>query len=107
MVVALLVCLFLVLDSKWFRGLFNDFVKGIKDDFYFSIAVILVVYPICICCMIPVSQFDVILGFTFSEVYDDATKGFMYTLPITFLGSYMGALLSFVIARYCLRNSIK
>ena len=107
MVVALLITLFLILDSKWFRDLFDKFVKGIKEDTYFSIAVILVVYPICICCMVPVSQFDVILGFTFSEVYEDATKGFFFTLPITFVGSYMGALLSFVIARYCLRERIK
>jgi uncharacterized membrane protein YdjX (TVP38/TMEM64 family) len=67
----------------------------------------LIVYPICVIFLIPISQFHIILGFTYSQVFEDATKGFFFTVPITFVGTYLGANASFLVARYILRDFVK
>jgi len=56
---------------------------------------------------IPISYSIIMLGYTYSQVFNSKLDGFLISVPIVYFGCLFGALLSFLVSRYMFQNFIK
>ena len=57
--------------------------------------------------LLPITQFHFALAYIYTSVFKSKVQGYFAALGIAFIGTYLGCLLSFLISRYCIRDTIK
>jgi uncharacterized membrane protein YdjX (TVP38/TMEM64 family) len=50
--------------------------------------------------MIPISYTIVMLGYTYTTAYNSKLYGFLFSVPIVYLGCLLGAFFAFFVSRY-------
>jgi uncharacterized membrane protein YdjX (TVP38/TMEM64 family) len=87
--------------------LFQSFVDWIREDPYEAIIGIVFMY-ICVgVFMLPISQFHILIGFTYAQVFKSSWIGWQLAAPVAMLGSLAGASAAFFMSRYVLRDFVK
>jgi uncharacterized membrane protein YdjX (TVP38/TMEM64 family) len=104
LVIIIVICLF---DSKLVLKLFNEFISWVKLHPYQSIGYTIYVLTFSVVFTLPISYTIVMLSYTYSQVFNSNFYGFAFTVPIVYVGSMSGALVTFIISRYLFKGLIK
>jgi len=80
--------------------LFNEFIEWIKVHPYQSIGYSISILAFSIVFTIPISYTIVMLGYAYSQVFDSKLYGFLFSVPIVYVGCLTGAFFAFLISRY-------
>lgn len=86
--------------------LFNLFIEWVKGHPYQSIGYSIILLTSSIIFTIPISYIIIMLGYTYSQVFKSKFYGFLFSVPIVYVGSELGATLSFLLSRYLFRDFI-
>lgn len=86
--------------------LFNLFIEWVKVHPYQSISYSIGLLSLSVAFTMPISYTIVMLGYTYSQVFDSKLHGFLFSVPIVYAGTLLGALFSFLLSRYFLRDFI-
>jgi uncharacterized membrane protein YdjX (TVP38/TMEM64 family) len=96
-----------LVDFKLVMRTFDQFTDWIKlhpqQSFFYS----MMIFTFSIVFTIPISYSIIMLGYTYSQVFDSKVTGFLITVPIVYFGCLIGAVLAFLISRYVFRDFIK
>lgn len=71
-----------------------------------AIGAIDVLYTITLMMTLPITLNHIMLGFTYAQVFESKTKGFLFTIPISMSGVLTGSLISFSLSRYLFRSMV-
>ena len=99
-VVLLGVGAFCILDFPQVMKLFNSFIAWIKVNPYQSIGYSVLILVFSVMWTIPISYTIIMLGYTYSQVFDSKLTGFLFSVPIVYVGCLTGAFLTFITSRY-------
>lgn len=100
----MVICLF---DYKLVINMFNTFIAWVKNHPYQSIGYSIYLLCFSVVFTLPISYTIIMLGYTYSQVFQSKLYGFLFSVPIVFVGSYLGALIAFVLSRYLFKDFIK
>jgi len=99
-----LICLFdytLVLNS------FKAFTEWVKLHPYQSIGYSIYIIAFSVVLTIPIFYTIVMLGCTYTQVFDSKLYGMLFSVPIVFTGTVCGGLVAFLLSRYLFKDFIK
>ena len=99
-VVLLAVAALCIFDFPQVMKMFNDFIAWIKVNPYQSIGYSVLILVFSVMWTIPISYTIIMLGYTYSQVFDSKITGFLFSVPIVYVGCLTGAFLSFMTSRY-------
>ena len=107
LIIYLSIFVYLIIDYEEVFEVFKHFTEWIEIHPYQAVGVIILVYVIMEIVLGPTKPLHVAFGYSYAVVQQSVWKGFLTALPITFAGIYTGAIVTFLISRYMLRNYIK
>jgi hypothetical protein len=87
--------------------LFEEFIKWVRLYPYQSIGYSILILVFSVMWTIPISYTIIMLGYTYTQVFDSKMQGFMFSVPIVYAGVLSGAFLSFITSRYLFGNFIQ
>ena len=104
LVAIIVICVF---DFKLLMKTFDMFTDWVKQNPAMSIKYSFLVIFLSIVFTVPISYSVIMLGYTYSQVYDSQWQGFLTVVPIIYSASILGGFVSFLISRYVFRDFIK
>lgn len=99
-----LTCLFNIQKVKI---IYHTFIEWIRLNPYLAVGAIILFYIISVCLNMPIVQTHVMLGYTYSQVFSSYLKGYMFILPVVFVGCMLGSLAAMLLSRYLFRDMVK
>mmetsp|Transcript_8516 Transcript_8516/g.14350 ORF Transcript_8516/g.14350 Transcript_8516/m.14350 type:complete len:220 (+) Transcript_8516:223-882(+) len=103
-VVVVCICIF---DFKTVQLYFNLMIQWIRINPYQAIIAIILLYIASAIFTLPTTFTHIMLGFTYSQVFQSQVKGFIFTVPIVLVGCLLGAALAFLLSRHLFKNFVK
>tara|TARA_B110000285_G_scaffold228575_1_gene291767 strand:- start:434 stop:1162 length:729 start_codon:yes stop_codon:yes gene_type:complete len=104
LIVVTLICIF---DYSMIIKMFKTFTEWVKLHPYQSIGYSIYVIAFSVVLTIPIFYTIVMLGLTYSQVFDSKMYGFLFSVPIVFSGTVIGGLVAFMLSRYLFKDFIK
>lgn len=98
-----MLCLF---DFKLVKSYFDKYIDWIKKYPQQGICLSVLLLTVSIVLTMPISYTIIMIGFTYAQVYNSQTLGFLVAVPIIYTGSMLGAMCAFLVSRYLLRDFI-
>ena len=98
---------FCILDWRDVTRWFGHFIAWVRLNPYSAIVAIILLYTVSITFTLPTTCTHIMLGFTYSQVFQSQIKGFLFTVPIVEAGCLCGALSAFLLSRYLFKSFIK
>lgn len=96
-----------IFDFKLVLKLFNTFIDWVKLHPYQSIGYSIYVLAFSVIFTIPISYTIMMLGYTYTQVFQSKLYGFLFSVPIVFTGTVLGGLGAFMLSRYLFKDFIK
>ena len=87
--------------------MFHQFIDWVKDHPYQSIGYSIYVLAFSVIFTIPISYTIMMLGYTYTQVFNSKLYGFLFAVPIVFTGTVLGGLGAFMLSRYLFKDFIK
>jgi uncharacterized membrane protein YdjX (TVP38/TMEM64 family) len=87
--------------------MFKSFTEWVKVHPYQSIGYSIYIIAFSVVLTIPIFYTIVMLGLTYSQVFDSKMYGFLFSVPIVFTGTVIGGLVAFMLSRYLFKDFIK
>ena len=107
MLIAFGILIAIIIDYKQFVYLYGKLVEWIVQNPELAAFALVILYISSITLFIPISQYHVMIGFTYSQIMQSSCYGFLVGAPIAFSGSICGAAVSFLVSRYFLQKQVK
>ena len=98
---------FFILDWDEIVALFGASVAWIEANPFLAIIFIILFYGVTISLGMPVSQTHMLVGFSYSTVFESQLKGFWLGLPVCWTGCLLGALGAFLLSRYMFKDFVE
>ena len=99
-----MICIF---DYHLVLTLFKAFTDWVKLHPYQSVGYSVYLIAFSVIFTIPISYTIVMLGYTYTQVFESKLHGFLFSVPIVFSGTVIGGLLAFMLSRYLFKDFIK
>ena len=95
-----------IFDLKLVEQYFNKFILWVRAHPFLAIGAIDVLYSLTLVMTLPITLNHIMLGFTYSQVFQSKVKGFFFTIPISMSGVLLGSLISFSLSRYLFKQMV-
>lgn len=103
---AIVVCI-CIFDFSLVKETFHKFIAWVQQNPFLAILAIICLYSFCLVLTLPITLNHIMLGFTYSQVFQSQLKGFFFAVPIILASISVGSLLSFLLSRYLFRDVIR
>ena len=101
------VAILCIFDFKLVIKMFKTFIDWVKMHPYQSIGYSIYVLAFSVVFTIPISYTIMMLGYTYTQVFNSKLYGLLFSVPIVFTGTVIGGLLAFMLSRYLFKDFIK
>jgi uncharacterized membrane protein YdjX (TVP38/TMEM64 family) len=96
-----------VFDFKLVQHEFDLMIQWIRVKPFEAVSVVMLVYFGSVVFTLPTTFTHIMLGFTYSQVFQSQLKGFCFALPVIFVGCTLGAIAAFLLSRYLFKDFVK
>jgi len=86
--------------------LFNILIEWMKTHLHGSIFIGGFIVCVSIVIEIPIMYWVIMMSYSYAQVFNSQLRGFIFTVPIVFVGAMSGMVTTFVISRYFLRDYV-
>ena len=78
-----------------------------KTHLHGSIIVSAIIIYVSVLVEIPIMYWVIMMGYTYSQVFNSQLNGFIITVPIVFTGCMAATITAFLVSRYLLRDYVQ
>lgn len=96
----------LLLNFQAAEQLFLQFIHWVRNNPYIAVFACIVVYTVSICFLIPIAATHVIIGFTYSQVFQSQWRGLLFATAVVQVSCMIAAFTAFLLSRYLFRDFI-
>ena len=101
------VIVFCIFDFKLVQSYFDLMIQWIRINPYQAVSAIVLLYWVSSIFTLPTTFTHIMLGFTYSQVFQSQVKGFFFTVPVVLIGCLVGSVSAFLLSRYLFKDFVK